>query len=85
MTPFYVTIPLMVMAVTVAVLPVLAGSFRHHRSMAEGQLETGTWAVQEADFWHHMLGHRRVEDFAPTRIWSRTARCSGWGSPPTTG
>jgi hypothetical protein len=66
MTIFYITIPLMVLAVAVAVLPVLLGSVRHHRAMIQRQLETPESADQEADFWHHMLGHRTVEDYAPT-------------------
>ena len=66
MTIFYVTIPLMVLAVAVAVLPVLLGSVRHHRAMIQGKIETPESAAQEADFWHHMLGDRTVADFAPT-------------------
>ncbi len=66
MTLFYLTIPFMVLGVAVAVLPVLIGSFRHHKSLSEGRFETQESMAQEADFWHHMLGHRTVEDYAPT-------------------
>jgi hypothetical protein len=66
MFAFIVTIPLMALGVGIAVLPVLVGSMRHDRAMRSGELPTLQTATQEADFWHHMLGHRRVEDFAPT-------------------
>ena len=66
MLAFIITIPLMALGVAVAVLPVLVGSVRHDRAMRSGALPTSGTASQEADFWHHMLGHRRVEDFAPT-------------------
>jgi hypothetical protein len=66
MAIFYLSIALMVLAVAVAVLPVLLGSIRHHRSLQNRQLETAESSAREVDFWHHMLGRRKVEEFAPT-------------------
>jgi hypothetical protein len=62
MTWLYLTAPLMVAAIAIAVVPVLVGSLRHNRTPERpfGSVE------QESDFWHHMLGHRAVEDHAPT-------------------
>ena len=59
MLALYIVIPLMVLAVIIAVVPVLRGSIRHDRAMAAGELETGATADREADFWHRMLGHRK--------------------------
>ncbi len=59
MLVLYIVIPLMVLAVIIAVVPVLRGSIRHDRAMGAGALETGATAEREADFWHRMLGHRR--------------------------
>jgi len=59
MSVLAITIPLMVLAVLVAVIPVLRGSVRHNRAMRAGRLETPETARQEADFWHRMLGRRR--------------------------
>ena len=63
MTWIYITAPLMVAAIAIAVVPVLVGSLRLNRTLERpfGSVE------QESDFWHHMLGHRAVEDFAPSR------------------
>ncbi len=66
MAAFIITIPLMALGVAVAVLPVLIGSVRHDQAVRSGALPSRRTATQEADFWHHMLGHRRIEDFAPT-------------------
>jgi hypothetical protein len=66
MTVLLLSVPLMIVGVAIAVLPVLVGSARHHRSIMAGELETPESRAVEADFWHHMLGHRKVEDFAPT-------------------
>ncbi len=55
----YIIIPIMVLAVAVAVMPVLFGSVRHNRAMREGRIETTETANQEAAFWHRMLGHRK--------------------------
>ncbi len=66
MTMFYLTIPLTAVAVATAVAPVLVGSYRHHRTLREGQTECLESAAQESDFWHHILGHRQVEGYAPT-------------------
>jgi len=62
MTWIYFTVPLMIAAIAIAIVPVLVGSLRHNRAPERplGSVE------QESDFWHHMLGHRAVEDFAPT-------------------
>ncbi len=57
----YLSIPLMVIAAAIAVLPVLIGSFRHKRSLEHGGLETADSVSRESDFWHHMLGHHRVD------------------------
>jgi hypothetical protein len=54
-----IVIPLMVLAVLVATVPVLWGSVRHHRAMRDGRIETTETARQEAEFWHRMLGRRR--------------------------
>ena len=66
MIAFYITIPLMVLAVAVAVLPLLLSSVRHHRAMLQRRLETPQSVAQEANFWHHMLGHCTAEDFVLT-------------------
>jgi hypothetical protein len=58
MLAFYIIIPIMVLAVVVAVVPVLLGSFRHNRAMREGQFETAESANEEAAFWGRMLGRR---------------------------
>jgi len=62
MTWLYFAVPLMIVAVAIAVVPVLVGSFRHSN---EPEIHFRSVA-QEADFWHHMLGHRTVEELAPT-------------------
>ena len=54
-----ILIPLMVLAVLVATVPVLRGSVRHNRAMRAERIETPETARQEADFWHRMLGRRR--------------------------
>lgn len=59
MSVLAIIIPLMVLAVVIATLPVLVGSIRHHRAMQTGRIESSESAQQEADFWHRMLGHRR--------------------------
>ncbi len=66
MEVLYVIIPLMVVAVLVAVTPVLLGSIRHDNAMNTGEIETGASAAREADFWHRMLGHRRRRSVATT-------------------
>ena len=65
-TLFYLTIPLMVVAVAIAVVPVLVWSFRHKRSLDNGHYETTESVAQESEFWHRMLRHRHAEDYAPT-------------------
>jgi len=65
MIVFYLTIPLMLLAVAVAVLPVLVGSFRNHRPTTEGNVDTPKTRAQEANFWHQMLGHCKAEEFGP--------------------
>ena len=66
MIALYITIPIMALAVFIAAGPVLIGSVRHHRSLQRGELDTQATAQQEAEFWHHTLGHRRAVLFAPT-------------------
>ncbi len=63
---FYLTIPFMLLGLAIAVLPVLVGSFRNQRSIREGQIDTPETRAHEANFWHHVLGHRSVQDFGPT-------------------
>jgi hypothetical protein len=58
MLALYIIIPIMVLAIAVAVVPVLVGSFRHNKAMQDGRLESVDSANEEADFWHRMLGHR---------------------------
>src|ERR1700674_207399 len=52
MTLFWIIIPLAVLAVGIAVLPVLVGSFRHDRSVKEGAPATTQAAVREVNQWH---------------------------------
>jgi len=61
MTWFYITVPLMIAALAIAVVPVLVGSFRHDNA-PEDRFRS---PAEESEFWHHLLGHHRVEDFAP--------------------
>ena len=61
MTWLSFAVPLMIASTAIAVVPVLLGSFRHNKE-PDTRFRS---AAQEADFWHHMLGHRLVEDFAP--------------------
>ncbi len=56
MLALYIIVPIMVLAVAIAVLPVLLGSLRHNRAMRHGKVETVASADEEADFWHRMLG-----------------------------
>lgn len=58
MLALYIIVPIMVLAVAIAVLPVLLGSVRHNRAMRHGKVESVASANEEADFWHRMLGHR---------------------------
>ena len=58
MLVFYITVPLMVVAVVIAVIPVERGSFRHDRQMHAGSIESGSTADQEVEFWHRLLGRR---------------------------
>jgi hypothetical protein len=66
MIALYIILPLMVLAIVIAVVPVLIGSVRHHRSLQSGRIETVESAAYEAEFWHHMLGHRRGASVATT-------------------
>ena len=59
MNVLVIVIPLMVLGVIIATVPVLFASIRHNRAMRAGQIETTESARQEADFWHRMLGRRR--------------------------
>jgi hypothetical protein len=65
MTVLYVTLPIMALAVAIAVVPVLRSSASHNRALREGQLETAGSAKHEADFWHRVLG-RMTKDAAET-------------------
>jgi hypothetical protein len=62
----YIIIPIMALAVAVAVVPVLVGSVRHNRAMRQGRVETTASATEEALFWHRMLGHRRGTQIVET-------------------
>ena len=61
MTWLSIAVPLMIGAVVMALVPVLVGSF-HHNNAPEGRFRS---PADESEFWHHLLGHHRVEDFAP--------------------
>ena len=58
MTLFWIIIPLAVLAIGIAVLPVLVGSFRHDRSVKEGAPPTTQAAAREVNQWHSRLGRR---------------------------
>lgn len=60
MLALYIIIPIMVLAVVIAVVPVLLGSFRHNHAMREGKLESAESAHEEAAFWARMLGRRHA-------------------------
>ena len=68
MIVLFIVIPLMLLGIIIATVPVLLGSIRHHRAMRAGQIETTESARYEADFWHRMLGHgdRRDRGVAAT-------------------
>ena len=58
MTLFWIIIPLAVLAIGIAVLPVLVDSFRHDRSDKESAPATTQAAVREVNQWHRHLGQR---------------------------
>lgn len=58
MTTFWIIVPLAVLAIGIAVLPVLVGSYRQDRSIKEGAPATTRVAVHEANQWHSRLGRR---------------------------
>ena len=58
MTLFWIIIPLALLAIGIAVLPVLIGSFRHDRSVKEGTPATTQAAVREVNQWAPRLGRR---------------------------
>jgi hypothetical protein len=64
MIVLWILIPLAVLAIAIAVLPVLIGSIRHDHSIKEGAPATTGLAAREANFWHRRLGRRtrRVPD-----------------------
>ncbi len=66
MSVLVIVVPLMVLGVVIATVPVLVGSFRHNRAMRAGAIETPESARQEADFWHRMLGRRRDREVVAT-------------------
>ncbi len=59
MTILWIIVPIMIVGVLIATVPVLWGSLRHNRAMRAGRIETPESARVEADFWHGMLGRRR--------------------------
>jgi hypothetical protein len=56
MTVLWIIIPLAVVAIAIAVVPVLAGSVVHDKSVKEGDRPTTEQAVGEANHWHRRLG-----------------------------
>jgi len=58
MTVLWLIIPLAVLAIAIAVVPVLVGSMRHDRSVKEGDPATTRLAAREANRWHARLGRR---------------------------
>ena len=54
----WILIPLAVVAVAIAVVPVMIGSIRHDRSVKEGEPATTELAAREANRWHGRLGRR---------------------------
>ena len=58
MTLLWILIPLAILAIAIAVLPVLIGSVRHDRSIREGEPATTRLAAREANRWHARLGRR---------------------------
>ena len=66
MTVLWIIVPLMVVAIAIATIPVLVGSVRHNRAMRSGRIETLESAREEADFWNRMLGRRRGHRAVPT-------------------
>ena len=58
MTLLWLIIPIGVLAIAVAVAPVLVGSVRHDRSVKEGEPATTRAAAHEANRWHARLGRR---------------------------
>jgi hypothetical protein len=66
MTVFWFTLPLMVLGVAIAVLPVTINSLRHGRSLGTGAEDTHQSAGREAAHWNHHLRRGRVHPAAPT-------------------
>jgi len=58
MTALWLMIPLALLALAIAVLPVLVGSARHERSVKEGDPATTHLAAREANRWHRRLDRR---------------------------
>lgn len=58
MTLLWLIIPIGVLAIAIAVAPVLVGSVRHDRSVKEGEPATTRTAAREANRWHARLGRR---------------------------
>lgn len=68
MTILWIIIPLAVLAIAVAVVPVLVGSVRHDHSVRDGEPATTDLAAREANRWHARLGRRTrraPEELAP--------------------
>jgi hypothetical protein len=56
MTTLWIIVPLAVLAIGIAVLPVLIGSYRHDRSVKEGTPVSTREAAREVNQWHSRLG-----------------------------
>jgi hypothetical protein len=54
----WLLIPLAVVAIAIAVVPVMVGSVRHDRSVKEGEPASTALAAREANRWHVRLGRR---------------------------
>ena len=54
----YVIVPLMVLGIVIAVIPVLVGSIHQDRSIREGMPANTYEAAREANRWHTTLGRR---------------------------
>ena len=58
MIVLWILIPLAVLAIGIAVLPVLIGSKRHDQSVREGEPASTQMAAREVNSWHARLGRR---------------------------
>ncbi|HUY66622.1 MAG TPA: hypothetical protein VMV06_07375 [Acidimicrobiales bacterium] len=60
MTWFFITIPLMIVAVAIATIPVLYHSVREHRLLQEGTLPTCRAVPRSAEYWTRPARARTV-------------------------